>query len=400
MMLVVKSVTIFLIFAVSRIKPISSLNSVAIIGSGSWGSAIARRVALNLQQSKLKPLYHDEVKMWVYKAEVNGKKLTEIINEDHTNQKYLPGIPLPTNVVACNDLIETCSQAEILMFVLPHQYLGGVLNQLKGKVRKDATAVSLIKGIHLTKEGPQLISEKIKNELELIKTSVVMGANVASDVAKDKFVETTVASTSLEVREEVSNLLNCENFRTQLSGDVSSVELLGALKNVVAVAAGFCDGLDTGPSTKAAVLRQGLQEMQEFCRTFDMTESFQIETILTSGGVADLFASSIGGRNRKCSEIFAHRLKQEKIQKPSKNIKINDLSTDGLDWLDQLWVEIERETLNGQKLQGVSTCKELLTCLQFTGLLEEKPFRFPLFRRVYGIAWQGMSLETLFSWDF
>jgi glycerol-3-phosphate dehydrogenase (NAD+) len=120
----------------------SEKKRVAIIGSGNWGSAIARIVGWNVQE---KDGFEREIKMWVYEEIVNGKKLTEIINETHCNEKYLPGFTIPDNVVAVPDLVETATGADILVFVLPHQFVRRICSQLKGHVKSGAYGISLIK---------------------------------------------------------------------------------------------------------------------------------------------------------------------------------------------------------------------------------------------------------------
>merc|ERR1711920_908276 len=116
-----------------------------------------------------------------------------------------------------------------------------------------------------------------------------------------------------------------------MGDDIAGVELCGALKNVVALGAGFCDGLGYGGNTKAALIRIGLQEMKAFIRYFypDVKDA----TFLESCGVADLITTCYGGRNRKCAEAFAKTGKS--------------------------WDVIEKELLNGQKLQGTLTAKEV-----------------------------------------
>jgi glycerol-3-phosphate dehydrogenase (NAD+) len=83
--------------------------------------------------------------MWVYEEEVEGGKLSEIINTRHENVKYLPGKKLPENVRAVTDLLKTCEDADILIFVVPHQFVNRICDQLKGKLKKGAIAISLIK---------------------------------------------------------------------------------------------------------------------------------------------------------------------------------------------------------------------------------------------------------------
>merc|ERR1712168_2107 len=123
---------------------------VCIVGSGNWGSAVCRIVGTN---AKSRDEFAEEVRMWVFEEEVEGRKLTEIINTDHENVKYLPGYKLPENVLAVPDLLEAAQDADILIFVIPHQFLPRLCTQLKGNIKSNAVAISLIKGFHLQPEG-------------------------------------------------------------------------------------------------------------------------------------------------------------------------------------------------------------------------------------------------------
>ena len=121
---------------------------VCVIGSGNWGSAIAKIIGGN---TKTLPFCHDQVNMWVHEEMVkvgNGQqKLSTVINETHENFKYLPGIALPENVVAVPDLPEACRGATLLVFVVPHQFLHPLLPTIKDIVHSEARGVSLIKGL-------------------------------------------------------------------------------------------------------------------------------------------------------------------------------------------------------------------------------------------------------------
>ncbi len=117
---------------------------VCVVGSGNWGSAIAINVGVNA--AKNKNLFEERVNMWVFEEVIDGQKLTEIINTKHENVKYLPGRQLPENVVAVPDLLEAAASADILVFVIPHQFLRRALEPLKGKVKEGAIGISLIKG--------------------------------------------------------------------------------------------------------------------------------------------------------------------------------------------------------------------------------------------------------------
>merc|ERR1719453_1126732 len=115
---------------------------VTIVGSGNWGSAIAKIIGRNVLE---RDEFDDEVKMWVYQEQVDGKNLTDIINTEHENVKYLPGIKFTDNVVADPDLPSACTDASLLVFVLPHQFLNRICPQMT--MAKGCRCISLIKGI-------------------------------------------------------------------------------------------------------------------------------------------------------------------------------------------------------------------------------------------------------------
>lgn len=118
------------------------------------GSVIAGIVGENVKNFRR---YNHSVRMWVFEEEVDGKKLTEIINETHENVKYLPGVTIPDNVIAVPDLAEAVRGADILIFVLPHQFLPRLLPVIKENMCSGAVAVSLIKGLDFDDKGMVLI---------------------------------------------------------------------------------------------------------------------------------------------------------------------------------------------------------------------------------------------------
>ncbi|KAJ1621416.1 glycerol3phosphate dehydrogenase putative [Pavlovales sp. CCMP2436] len=337
---------------------------IAIIGSGNWGSAIARIIGFNAAR-------HDdietEVNMWVFEEMIEGKKLSEIINETHENVKYLKGVKLPENVIAEPDLAKAVTGATLLVFVMPHQFLPRTVPNMKAMYAANARGVSLIKGIEFEHGKPQLISELISKTMGGMDISVLMGANVANEVAQDQFCESTVGATSPETGDVWKKVFDWSTFRVNVVGDVPGVELCGALKNVVAIGAGFCDGLEYGGNTKAAIIRVGLEEMMRFVKYFYKSEN--AATYFESCGVADLITTCFGGRNRKCAEIFAKH-------KGAKS-----------------WDEIEVEQLDGQKLQGTITAKDVMTCLKTEGV----EAMFPLFCKIYMIAFENVPVEEIVS---
>ncbi|KAI9622844.1 hypothetical protein KEM48_009729 [Puccinia striiformis f. sp. tritici PST-130] len=303
---------------------------VAIIGSGNWGSAIAKIAAENAAKHDA---FEEEVSMWVFEEQVNGKNLTSIINENHENVKYLPGVQLPTNLKAIPSLTAACQGATMLVFCLPHQFIPNICRQLREAkvIGAGAFAISLTKGVDVQGDKIKIIADVIEEELG-ISCAALSGANIANEVALNK----------------------------------AGVSLCGALKNVVAVAAGFCDGLGWGNNAKAAIMRIGLLEMKSFSMEFFSgvkTETFVQE----SAGIADLITTCFGGRNRLCAEAYV------KTGKP--------------------FSQLETELLGGQKLQGVATAQELNTFLKAKGRVEG----YPLFSVVYKIAFENLDPAQMTS---
>ncbi|NXU90576.1 GPDA dehydrogenase, partial [Xiphorhynchus elegans] len=322
------------------------------------GSAIAKVVGANAARLSS---FESRVNMWVLQEEVAGRPLTDIINTEHENVKYLPGHKLPPNVVAEPDLLKASEGADVLLFVVPHQFISQVCDQLKGHVKKEAVGMSLIKGVDEGPDGLRLISDIIHEKLG-IEMTVLMGANLANEVAEEKFCETTIGCKNMNHGQMLKELMQTPNFRVSVVQESHTVEICGALKNVVAVGAGFCDGLSFGDNTKAAVIRLGLVEMIGIAKLL-CKGSVTPSTFLESCGVADLITTCYGGRNRKVAEAFV---------RTGKSIE-----------------ELEKEMLNGQKLQGPQTSAELHRILKSKNAVD----KFPLFTAVYQICYEGKPVS-------
>jgi glycerol-3-phosphate dehydrogenase (NAD+) len=339
--------------------------NVTVVGSGNWGMAIARIIAGNTARHEC---FNDQLTLWMFEEEVEHKgkkrKLSELFNETKENVKYLPGITMQSHVKAEPDLKKAVMYADILIWVLPHQFVTRTVQSM-GTIKEGCVSVSLIKG-GLELEGGKLgLCSDLLRKLLGHEVAVLMGANVANEVAAGQFCEATLGLKDLAHQDVLVKMFDCETFRVRAVDDIPGVELCGALKNVVALGAGFCDGLDYGGNTKAALIRIGLQEMKLFIRYFypDVKDS----TFLESCGVADLITTCFGGRNRKCAEAFV----RARGTKP--------------------WDQIEKEMLGGQKLQGTLTAQEIWPVMQKHDLCD----KLPLLTTIYKVAFQDKAPWTI-----
>ncbi|KAG2490538.1 hypothetical protein HYH03_010932 [Edaphochlamys debaryana] len=327
---------------------------VAIIGSGAWACAASRMVTQNTAEYDMADEFLEEVTMWVREEEFKGRSLAQTMNETHENTKYFPGYTLGRNLQAVTSLEQVVSDADLLIFCLPHQYMLGVCQQLMGKVKPGAAAISLIKGMRVQPEGPQLVSQMVRRYLN-IDCCVLMGANIATDIAKEELSEAVIGYQNLEHAERFKKLFERPYFRITLLPDPIGAEMCGTLKNIVALGAGMVDGLGMGPNTKATIIRQGLSEMRDLSKA--LYPGVHDQTFLEGCGVGDLVATCAGGRNRLVACAWT------KAQLEGKPMSFEDL---------------EAEILKGQKLQGTLTSDEVQGIIK----LRAWETRFPLFTTI------------------
>ncbi|MFJ5715720.1 NAD(P)H-dependent glycerol-3-phosphate dehydrogenase [Neobacillus sp. NPDC093127] len=221
--------------------------AIAVVGAGSWGTALAMVLADNSH----------EVRLWSH----NEDQVKEI-NEFHSNKKYLPGIDLPELIVGYASLSDALMGVETAILAVPTKAIREVLGKMRAVQAGPVIIAHVSKGIE--PDTLLRITEMIKEEMpkELLKDVVVLsGPSHAEEVSLRHPTTVTVTSENMEAAEKVQDLFINHNFRVYTNSDVIGVEIGGALKNIIALAAGITDGLGYGDNAKAALMTRGLAEI-------------------------------------------------------------------------------------------------------------------------------------------
>jgi glycerol-3-phosphate dehydrogenase (NAD(P)+) len=223
------------------------MKKVAILGSGSWGTALAMVLADN---------GHD-VKLWGRREE----QMTEI-NRHHKNEKYLPDIVIPESIRGTTSIEEVSADADVVLVVVPTKAMRGVLSQLNDALVRPAAIVHASKGIE--SDSLKRISEIIEEEISPSirnSISVLSGPSHAEEVSLRQPTTVTVASSNGKWSKYIQDLFINQHFRVYTNQDMIGVELGGALKNIIALGAGLSDGIGYGDNAKAALMTRGLAEI-------------------------------------------------------------------------------------------------------------------------------------------
>ncbi|XP_034138083.1 serine/arginine repetitive matrix protein 1 isoform X1 [Drosophila guanche] len=333
---------------------------VCIIGSEGWGAAIAATVSNNVKQLEG---FDSRAHIYVYDELVRSKYLSEVMNNCHENIKYLPGIRLPENLIAVNDLLEAAKNADIMIFATPQHFVKSYCNILAGKVKKNAIALSMVKGLAHVSDGEiDLYSNLISQQLDMPCYSL-MSANSAMEMAQGKLCELTIGCNDENDARLLTEVLQTDNCRVITIDDVDGVELCGTLKDIIALGAGFVDGLNLGENARVAALHLGVKEMMRFTMTFYPTA--KMSTFFESCAVANSVASTYVDKNVTFAKSFITS---------GKTIQ-----------------EIESNLLNGRKLLGPLVAAELNAFLEEEDMQDE----FPLFTAIHRICQNEVEPETI-----
>jgi len=279
---------------------------IAIIGGGSSGTSLA----ILLGSSGY------DVSLWCRR-----KGLADNINQEGENKQYLEGYPIPKSVTATHLASECTKDSDLIVLAVPSDFMRQTAMQFSDYISR-LPILHTVKGIE--SGSGKLMSEVLKEELGAdAKIAVISGPNHAEEVAGGLPTATVVASEHKALSVSICNLLNTPNFKSYPLWDIKGVELCGAIKNIVAIAIGICDGLGLGDNAKASLLTLGLSEMSRIAESLGAKK----ETCFSIAGVGDLIAtcSSKHSRNRFVGEMLAKGQTIDQI-----NIEMHGMVAEGV----------------------------------------------------------------------
>jgi glycerol-3-phosphate dehydrogenase (NAD(P)+) len=262
------------------------VSRITVIGGGAWGTALAMVAARRGDH---------QVRLWALEKEV-----CESIHACHINNLFLPGITLPTNLSAGSDFREALGGAEIVVSVMPSHHCRRSFEHMAQWLRPEMLFLSATKGVE--NETLLRMSEVIHEVVERYcgfkpRVAALSGPSFAREVAECKPTAVTAASTDLALAGRVQKAFTDPAFRIYLNDDLTGVELGGALKNVIAIAAGICEGLGIGHNAMAALITRGLVEITRVA----VACGAKPQTMAGLAGMGDLVLTCTGGLSRNRS---------------------------------------------------------------------------------------------------
>lgn len=317
---------------------------IAVLGPGSWGSALAQVLAEN---------GHD-VTIWG-----NNPAQMDEIRTYHTNRHYLPDIKLPEAIQAKDDLAEAIDGANAVLFVVPTKATRIVAKEFAAKVKNNPIVIHASKG--LEQDTHKRISEILAEEIPTEKRKgivVLSGPSHAEEVIRRDITTITAASDIKEDAKYVQELFMNDYFRIYTNSDVIGVEMGAALKNIIAIGAGALAGLNYGDDAKAAIMTRGLAEISRL----GVAMGADPLTFIGLSGVGDLIVT--------CTSVHSRNWRAGKLLGEGKSLQ---------DVLDNM----------GMIVEGVSTTKAALELAQTRGI------EMPITEAIYDVLYNGKAIRTV-----
>lgn len=262
------------------------MSRIAVIGAGAWGTALAIVAGRSRKH---------EVSLWAYEKEVCAS-----LEQSRVNDLFLPGLTVPPTVKATNDLKEALAGADIVVSVMPSHHCRRTFEHMAQWLLPDMLFVSATKGIEndTLLRMSEVIHEVVNSLCGFMpRIAAMSGPTFAKEVARGDPTALTVASTNISLTAVVQKEFSDPSFRIYMNDDLTGVELGGALKNVIAIAAGVCHGLDLGHNSVAALITRGLTEITRLA----VACGAKPQTMAGLAGMGDLVLTCTGGLSRNRS---------------------------------------------------------------------------------------------------
>ena len=254
---------------------------IAVLGDGGWGTTLA----IHLHRLGHRP------RLWGAFPEY-----VHTLAQHRENKKFLPGVRIPRSLEITSDLAHAVQGAHLIVLAVPSQYLRLVIRRCKELISPQHAFLNVAKGIE--HETLDRMSEVIAQELGPVPHAALSGPNIAPEIARGQPASSVVASQDQALTAKIQRLLMSERFRIYTSTDIIGVELGGALKNPIAIAAGIGDGLGFGANAKASLVTRGIVEMARLGVAMGARET----TFWGLSGLGDLVTTCLSGRNRWLGE--------------------------------------------------------------------------------------------------
>ena len=277
-----------------------AFNTTGIVGGGAWGTALATAMQRAGQR----------VCLWALEPEV-----ADSINDRHENEMYLPGIALDPAIRATNDMADL-ADADTILLVSPAQHTGTVAGNLAPHIKPDVPLLICSKGIHI--ESLRLMNEMVGEELPNNPIAILSGPTFAAEVANDLPCAVTLACEDQQLATDLAEALGHNHFRPYLSDDIIGAQIGGAIKNVLAIAAGIVAGAKLGDNTAAMLITRGLAEIMRLGDALGADRA----TLMGLSGLGDLLLTcgSTQSRNMSLGKALGEGKTLEEIMASRKSV--------------------------------------------------------------------------------
>ena len=317
--------------------------NIAVIGGGSFGTAIANLMAENGHHTCL----------WLRNVE-----RAEEINTLHINSAYLPDLTLHANMRASTSFEDAVASADVVFMAVPSSSCREVARDLAPYLTSQTMLISTTKGIEAG--SYKLMSQVLTEEIQGLRLGVMSGPNLAGEIAQHQLTGTVIASEDAELKRTIQQVMHCAYFRIYSGSDMYGVELGGALKNIYAIISGMAAAMGLGLNTIGLLLTRGLAEMSRFAVELGANPL----TFIGLAGVGDLVVTCMSPMSR--------------------NYRVGFALGEGKD-LDQVVSEL------GQVAEGVNTLKLVKQRADQLGIY------MPLVQSLYGVIYEGLTISDAVS---